>query len=39
VHRSLIEALASIGMSLDDIAVVADCYLHFDHCGGNRRDR
>lgn len=22
-------------MSLDDIAVVANCHLHFDHCGGN----
>lgn len=35
VCRSLFEGLASVGLSLGDIAVVANCHLHFDHCGGN----
>jgi N-acyl homoserine lactone hydrolase len=28
-------ALASVGTSLDDLALVVNCHLHFDHCGGN----
>jgi glyoxylase-like metal-dependent hydrolase (beta-lactamase superfamily II) len=34
--RTLLEsALASLGRSPDDIAVVIDTHLHFDHAGGN----
>jgi N-acyl homoserine lactone hydrolase len=29
------EALATVGQTHDDIAVVVNCHLHFDHCGGN----
>ena len=29
------EALATAGRTLDDVAVVVNCHLHFDHCGGN----
>lgn len=28
-------ALATAGASLDDLALVVNCHLHFDHCGGN----
>jgi N-acyl homoserine lactone hydrolase len=28
-------ALADVGLSADDVTVVANCHLHFDHCGGN----
>jgi N-acyl homoserine lactone hydrolase len=28
-------ALATLGLSLADIDLVANCHLHFDHCGGN----
>jgi len=24
------------GRTLDDVAIVVNCHLHFDHCGGNR---
>jgi N-acyl homoserine lactone hydrolase len=35
-HRvGLREALAGIGAQLSDIGLVANCHLHFDHCGGN----
>jgi N-acyl homoserine lactone hydrolase len=29
------DALAKAGASVDDLAVVVNCHLHFDHCGGN----
>lgn len=29
------EALARVGVDLDDVAVVVNCHLHFDHIGGN----
>jgi N-acyl homoserine lactone hydrolase len=29
------DALAAVGLTLGDIGVVANCHLHFDHCGGN----
>jgi len=28
-------ALARLGLGLADITLVANCHLHFDHCGGN----
>jgi glyoxylase-like metal-dependent hydrolase (beta-lactamase superfamily II) len=28
-------ALGSIGLALRDVDLVANCHLHFDHCGGN----
>jgi N-acyl homoserine lactone hydrolase len=34
-RRPLAEALQTAGARLDDIALVANCHLHFDHCGGN----
>ncbi|HLH46439.1 MAG TPA: MBL fold metallo-hydrolase [Acidimicrobiales bacterium] len=34
-RRPLGAALADAGCRLDDIAFVANCHLHFDHCGGN----
>lgn len=30
-------ALRSAGAGVDDIDLVANCHLHFDHCGGNAR--
>jgi glyoxylase-like metal-dependent hydrolase (beta-lactamase superfamily II) len=35
VRRSLAEALAGSGVSTDDIDVVVNSHLHFDHCGAN----
>lgn len=32
---ALQEALGTVGVSVDEIGVVANCHLHFDHCGGN----
>ena len=29
------EALATVGTKIGDIALAANCHLHFDHCGGN----
>lgn len=29
------QALASVGLAVDDIDLVANCHLHFDHIGGN----
>jgi N-acyl homoserine lactone hydrolase len=29
------EALRSRDVSLDDVSMVVNCHLHFDHCGGN----
>jgi N-acyl homoserine lactone hydrolase len=34
-RRSLPEALQDAGLSTQDITVVVNCHLHFDHCGGN----
>ncbi|MGW5349065.1 N-acyl homoserine lactonase family protein [Streptomyces sp. NPDC004031] len=34
-RRALPEALAAAGVGLDDISLVVNCHLHFDHCGGN----
>jgi N-acyl homoserine lactone hydrolase len=34
-RRSLQTALAETGMSIEDVTAVANCHLHFDHCGGN----
>lgn len=40
-RRSLLAALADVGHRLDDVELVVNCHLHFDHCGGNPdlRDR
>src|SRR6266545_7443256 len=29
------QALDGLGVTLDDVAMVVNCHLHFDHCGGN----
>ena len=29
------QALAAAGVDLADLTLVANCHLHFDHCGGN----
>ncbi|MBB1244364.1 N-acyl homoserine lactonase family protein [Streptomyces durbertensis] len=34
-RRPLREALSSAGVTPDDITMVVNCHLHFDHCGGN----
>ncbi|MER5184188.1 N-acyl homoserine lactonase family protein [Streptomyces sp. NPDC002896] len=34
-RRALQDALAAAGVALDDVSVVVNCHLHFDHCGGN----
>ncbi|MFD5572689.1 N-acyl homoserine lactonase family protein [Streptomyces cadmiisoli] len=34
-RRHLQDALSEAGLALDDISLVANCHLHFDHCGGN----
>jgi glyoxylase-like metal-dependent hydrolase (beta-lactamase superfamily II) len=34
-RRDLREALAAGGVALDDVTLVVNCHLHFDHCGGN----
>lgn len=34
-RRDLREALRSAGTDLDEVGVVVNCHLHFDHCGGN----
>jgi N-acyl homoserine lactone hydrolase len=34
-RTSLPQALASAGSAIDDIDVIVNCHLHFDHCGGN----
>jgi len=33
-RRSLTEALARVGHQVDDVDLVVNCHLHFDHCGG-----
>ncbi|MFP3990478.1 MBL fold metallo-hydrolase [Streptomyces sp. E11-3] len=35
VRRSLDAALAAVGATAEDIALVINSHLHFDHCGGN----
>ncbi|MEV0733777.1 MBL fold metallo-hydrolase [Polymorphospora sp. NPDC050346] len=35
VRRPLAGALAAVGVAVDDVSVVVNCHLHFDHCGGN----
>ena len=32
---ALPDALGTVGASLDEVEVVVNCHLHFDHCGGN----
>ncbi|MEU8709278.1 N-acyl homoserine lactonase family protein [Streptomyces sp. NPDC048565] len=34
-RRPLQDALSASGVALDDISMVVNCHLHFDHCGGN----
>lgn len=34
-RRSLSRALADAGARVDDVRLVVNCHLHFDHCGGN----
>src|SRR5690349_11221886 len=34
-RRPLREALAAAGVGPEDIDLVVNCHLHFDHCGGN----
>lgn len=35
VRRPLADALAHVGIGAGDVSSVANCHLHFDHCGGN----
>lgn len=35
VRRSLPAALADAGVSPEDVGLVINCHLHFDHCDGN----
>jgi glyoxylase-like metal-dependent hydrolase (beta-lactamase superfamily II) len=35
VRRSLRAELSSAGVALEDVRVIANCHLHFDHAGGN----
>ncbi|MCI3241591.1 N-acyl homoserine lactonase family protein [Streptomyces spinosisporus] len=34
-RRDLRDALSAAGVAPEDISLVANCHLHFDHCGGN----
>ncbi len=34
-RRPLAEALRAAGAELDEVSLVVNCHLHFDHCGGN----
>jgi N-acyl homoserine lactone hydrolase len=34
-RRPLVAALADAHVTPDDIMIVVNCHLHFDHCGGN----
>lgn len=34
-RRDLTKALAAAGVTPDEISLVINCHLHFDHCGGN----
>ena len=31
------DAIGAVGLTVSDIDFVANCHLHFDHCGGNAR--
>jgi N-acyl homoserine lactone hydrolase len=33
--QSLVAALAAAGARVEDVRLVVNCHLHFDHCGGN----
>jgi N-acyl homoserine lactone hydrolase len=35
VRRPLQASLEAAGVRLDDLKLVVNCHLHFDHCGGN----
>jgi len=37
VRRPLDEALATAGVTTEDVRIVVNCHLHLDHCGGNPR--
>ncbi|MGW1597922.1 N-acyl homoserine lactonase family protein [Streptomyces sp. NPDC002343] len=34
-RRALQDALSASGAALDDVSVIVNCHLHFDHIGGN----
>jgi N-acyl homoserine lactone hydrolase len=34
-RRPVQAALRAVGANLDEITLIANCHLHFDHCGGN----
>lgn len=34
-RRSLQQALSEVGIAIAEVTEVANCHLHFDHCGGN----
>ncbi|MEU1371104.1 N-acyl homoserine lactonase family protein [Streptomyces sp. NPDC005803] len=34
-RRALQDALAASGVALDDVSMIVNCHLHFDHIGGN----
>ena len=34
-RRALPAALAAVGVRVEDVGLVVNCHLHFDHCGGN----
>ena len=34
-RRPLEQALEQVGVTKDDVTMVVNCHLHFDHCGGN----
>jgi len=36
-RRDLTAALAELDVRPEDVDLVVNCHLHFDHCGGNRR--
>jgi N-acyl homoserine lactone hydrolase len=36
-RRALPDALAAVGVHADDVDLVVNCHLHFDHCGANPR--
>lgn len=35
-HHGLAEAIASTGHRIEDVSVIINSHLHFDHCGNNR---
>lgn len=36
-QKDLTTSLGEIGLSLDDVDIVVNTHLHFDHCGGNTK--